>query len=229
VEGCRHHAVIENAVDAHLRGHLAKDADIRAVRSQDVAGMDHGHVRRSTGCGKVVDALQERQALGSVRVSFDEEVLHINVDQCGAGGRYDVVHHAPPSGGPLSPRQAAWLLLRPSADLTPREQAARARLEEHPVIQAAQAVVGAFRRVVREQDEAALAPWLAQAQASGSVELREFGAGIGRDQAAVAAALRLPYSSGPVEGQVTRVKLVKRAGYGRATFEVLRKRILLAR
>jgi transposase len=135
----------------------------------------------------------------------------------------------PPSGDQLSPRQAAWLLLRPSADLTPREQAARARLEEHPVIQAAQAVVGAFRRVVREQDEAALAPWLAQAQASGSVELREFGAGIGRDQAAVAAALRLPYSSGPVEGQVTRVKLVKRAGYGRATFEVLRKRILLAR
>jgi transposase len=136
---------------------------------------------------------------------------------------------APLSGDQLSPRQAAWLLLRPSADLTPLEQTARARLEEHPVIQAAQTVVGTFRRVVRDQDEAALAPWLEQAKASGSVEVREFGAGIGRDQAAVAAALRLPYSSGPVEGQVTRVKLVKRAGYGRATFDVLRKRILLAR
>ena len=49
-----------------------------------------------------------------------------------------------------------------------------------------------------------------------------------RDQDAVLAALQTPWSNGPVEGQVHRLKLIKRQMYGRASFEVLRIRVLNA-
>ena len=60
------------------------------------------------------------------------------------------------------------------------------------------------------------------------VELRGFAAGIKRDYAAVQAALSLPWSQGQTEGQMTRLKLIKRQGYGRAHFDLLRQRVLHA-
>jgi transposase len=52
--------------------------------------------------------------------------------------------------------------------------------------------------------------------------------GLRRDQDAVTAGLTLPYSSGPVEGHVNRIKTIKRQMYGRANPDLLRKRVLLA-
>jgi transposase len=68
--------------------------------------------------------------------------------------------------------------------------------------------------------------WLAQAHQSPSVELRGFASGIKRDYAAVKAGLSLPWSQGQVEGQMTRLKLLKRQMYGRAHFDLLRSRAL---
>ena len=48
------------------------------------------------------------------------------------------------------------------------------------------------------------------------------------DLDAVTAGLSLPFSSGPVEGNVNRIKMLKRQMYGRAGFDLLRKRVLLA-
>jgi len=59
-------------------------------------------------------------------------------------------------------------------------------------------------------------------------ELQSFAVGLERDGAAVRAVLRLPYSNGQVEGQVKRLKLIKRMAYGRANFDLLRQRILAA-
>ena len=59
-------------------------------------------------------------------------------------------------------------------------------------------------------------------------ELRRFANGIRLDQAAVEAALTLPYSNGQVEGQVNRLKLIKRSMYGRANFDLLKARVLYA-
>ncbi len=70
--------------------------------------------------------------------------------------------------------------------------------------------------------------WLAQVEATGIPELQGFAAGLRRDKAAVTAALSLPYSNGQVEGQVNRLKLIKRSMYGRASFDLLRKRVLAA-
>jgi transposase len=54
-------------------------------------------------------------------------------------------------------------------------------------------------------------------------------AGLRRDQDAVTNGLSLPYSSGQVEGTVNRIKMIKRQMFGRAKFDLLRKRVLLAR
>ncbi len=59
-------------------------------------------------------------------------------------------------------------------------------------------------------------------------ELRSFARGLGRDEAAVRAGLDLPWSQGQTEGQITRLKLIKRQGYGRAKFDLLRQRVLHA-
>ena len=50
--------------------------------------------------------------------------------------------------------------------------------------------------------------------------------GIDGDRAAVDAALRLPWSNGPTEGHINRLKLFKRHGYGRARLDLLRARVL---
>lgn len=54
-----------------------------------------------------------------------------------------------------------------------------------------------------------------------------FATGLTSDLAAVIAGLSLPYSSGPVEGNVNRIKMIKRRMHGRAGFDLLRKRVLL--
>jgi transposase len=69
---------------------------------------------------------------------------------------------------------------------------------------------------------------LAQAGESRIPELRSFAAGVQRDHAAVKAGLTLPQSNGLVEGKVNKLKLIKRMGYGRAGFPLLRQRILHA-
>ncbi len=97
-----------------------------------------------------------------------------------------------------------------------------------PAIQDALAIVEAFRRMVHDRDVAALDGWLQSAVASSVPELRTFAAGIRRDRPAVEAALAHSWSSGQVEGQVCRTKLIKRQMYGRAKFDLLRKRVLLA-
>jgi transposase len=58
--------------------------------------------------------------------------------------------------------------------------------------------------------------------------LHGFAAGLRQDEQAIRAALTLPWSSGQVEGQVTRLKLVKRQGYGRAKLDLLRARLVCA-
>lgn len=66
------------------------------------------------------------------------------------------------------------------------------------------------------------------AQAYGVRALTTFAAGIAQDAAAVNAALTTPWISGQAEGQITRLKLLKRQSYGRASLDLLRQRVLLA-
>src|SRR5208283_5399304 len=70
--------------------------------------------------------------------------------------------------------------------------------------------------------------WIAKASAGDQPDLRSFITGLKRDYQAVLNGLTLPYSSGKVEGNVNRIKMLKRQMYGRAGFDLLRKRVLLA-
>ena len=70
--------------------------------------------------------------------------------------------------------------------------------------------------------------WLEQALHGGIAELKGLAKSLGRDLDAVIAGITLSWSSGQVEGQVNRLKLIKRQGYGRAGFELLRRRVLMS-
>ena len=94
-----------------------------------------------------------------------------------------------------------------------------------PALAAARDLAQRFGALVRARSADALTPCLADA---GNSELRGFAAGLRQDEQAVRAALTLPWSSGQVEGQVTRLKLVKRQGYGRAKLDLLRARLIHA-
>jgi transposase len=93
-----------------------------------------------------------------------------------------------------------------------------------PILVPARDLVERFHRMVRDRDPDALPAWITDA--AGSV-LASFGKGIVADQAAVLAALTQPWSNGQTEGQITRLKLVKRQMYGRAKLDLLRARLIV--
>uniref|UniRef100_UPI0031FBEABE transposase n=1 Tax=Sphaerothrix gracilis TaxID=3151835 RepID=UPI0031FBEABE len=70
--------------------------------------------------------------------------------------------------------------------------------------------------------------WLIEVEQSGIRALVQFAKGIREDYEAIRAALTLEVSNGPVEGQVNRLKMIKRQMYGRAGLELLRKRLILS-
>jgi len=128
----------------------------------------------------------------------------------------------------LSPRQARWLLLRAWDELDPNERTYRAYLVgECPAIREAQRLAEDFGQLIRTQDRPALDLWFERADASSVPEIRSFAAGLRRDEPAVVAAVSLAWSNGQTEGQVNRLKLLKRQMYGRASFQLLRHRFLL--
>ena len=92
----------------------------------------------------------------------------------------------------------------------------------------APALSEAFLAIVRERRGADLEAWMAGAISSGIAALARFARGLQDDLPAVKAGLTVEWSNGVTEGQIHRLKLVKRQGYGRAGFALLRQRILQA-
>ena len=80
--------------------------------------------------------------------------------------------------------------------------------------------------MVREREGHQLDAWLKEVDESQLAAFATFAAGLCRDKDAVLAGLTLPWSNGPLEGQVNRLKLIKRSMYGRAGFDLLRLRVL---
>ncbi len=123
-------------------------------------------------------------------------------------------------------RQATRLVLADQDKLDDAERNLVATLiTAAPAITEAVTLVRAFAAMIRQQEVDALDPWIAAARQS---TLRGFAESIQRDRAAIKAALTLPWSTGPVEGRINKLKLVKRQMYGRANFDLLRQRVLSA-
>ncbi len=93
---------------------------------------------------------------------------------------------------------------------------------EVPALAVARDLMERFHRMLRARDVGALPSWLTE---TGTSLLASFGKGITADLAAVAA-LTETWSNGPTEGQITKLKLVKRQMYGRASLDLLRARLV---
>jgi len=83
-----------------------------------------------------------------------------------------------------------------------------------------------FANMLRERQGECLDAWINQVQEQEVAELRNFTQGLQKDYDVVKADLTLEWSNVPVEGQVHRLKLIKRQIYGKGGFEILRKRVL---
>ena len=131
---------------------------------------------------------------------------------------------------PPSPRRASWLLLGGAWEVTPQEhQFVEILCQKDDEIGRTAKLASHLAQMVRKRREPVLEEWLQQAEAEGMPnELRRFAFVLRQDQAAVEAAMKEKWSNGPVEGAVNRLKTIKRQMYGRANFDLLRKRVLLA-
>lgn len=129
---------------------------------------------------------------------------------------------------PLTPRGATWLVLRREATLDEAQRQQIARLRQHEG-EIAEAITLAqdFATLVRQRQPANLDPWLERAIASCLQPFQSFAKGLREDYAAVKAGVTLSWSTGPVEGQINRLKMLKRQMYGRANTDLLRQRVLL--
>ena len=133
----------------------------------------------------------------------------------------------PKKNAPWSPSRASWLLVKQKEELTEEDKQALDRMKEaDEKIAVAYDLAQRFTGMIRERRPESLLPWLEDTDRSRISALKGFAKGIKQDLAAVTNALSLPWSNGQTEGQVNRLKLIKRQMYGRANFDLLRKRVI---
>jgi len=124
-------------------------------------------------------------------------------------------------------RSCVWLLLKGRQSLSEEEKLVQsAILEASPVIQQGLELAKLFREAFSSRSEKRLETWLEKATQSQLPEFENFVLVLRRDEAAVRAAISSTWSNGQTEGQVNRLKTLKRQMYGRANFDLLRARVL---
>jgi transposase len=126
-----------------------------------------------------------------------------------------------------SATQLAWIFFQEEAKLIEAHQFLRRHLLQSNDVRLMLDNTIMFKETVQLQQPKQLDPWLQKSLNSGITALQTFAEGIKQDYLAVRAALELPWSNGQTEGQVTKLKLIKRQMYGRANFDLLRRRVLL--
>lgn len=128
---------------------------------------------------------------------------------------------------PLQGRSLPWLVRRPAGQLTDSERATLTQSwPVNPLLACGYQLKERFQTLMAARALAAFDDGLHDADASALASLQAVAQGFGDDAAAIAAAFTTPWSTGQCEGQIGRVKLIKRVGYGRAKLDVLRQRIL---
>jgi hypothetical protein len=127
----------------------------------------------------------------------------------------------------LSAQQTTWLFFRRAEELKAEEQESFRQLRQaSPQLEATYQLVEAFLHMIRRRTGEPLDAWLAKVEASHLEAFEPFVTSIQKDKDALCAGLTLPWSNAPLEGQVNRLKLIKRSRYGRAKFDLLKIRVL---
>lgn len=127
-----------------------------------------------------------------------------------------------------APRHLVWLLLKDPDVLNQEERRSLEFIRRHPGVETLYGLTRSFVKLIKEQDFEAFDLWLTKGESCGLPDFQTFTAGLQNDYQAVKNSLLLPYSNGPVEGQINRLKFVKRSMYGRGSFQLLRSRFLEA-
>jgi len=135
---------------------------------------------------------------------------------------------AVPEERPLTPRRAVGQVVqRPETRAAATDKRRATLRPAHPDLDAAIRLTEGFATLIRTRDPASLDRWLDPAAASSLRPCRSFAARLRRDYDAGRAGVELNGSTGPVEGPLNRLKLVKRTMFGRAGFALLQRRMLL--
>ena len=207
--------------------------------------LDRLHARLGEGCENALQLWRELRDLGFLGTS--RQVRRWLSERRTRPAKTTIRRRqAPPAAAnpttsfpaPLpSPKQLSWLLLREPEDLAPKDAAVVARVlqdaEATKVVDIGRRLCGIVRSCsVSKQPGRSAVPafdaWLTEAKACGVRVVESFAASLDQDVAAVRAALTLPWSSGQTEGQINRLKLLKRNMHGRAKLDLLRRCFLLA-
>ena len=198
----------------------------RAASAEDLLAKARG--RRPSVLDEFKPYLHQRWNAGCTNMLQ----LHAEIKAAGYRGSYAIVRNylqpfralgtAPPAApAPPKARHVASWILRDPATLGQDEQAklknVRARC---PHLDALADHVTEFAKILTGLHGDRLDSWIAAVEADDQPNLHSFTTGLKQDHAAVLNGLTLPHSSGAVEGNVNRIKMIKRQMYGRASFGV---------
>jgi len=126
-----------------------------------------------------------------------------------------------------SSRKTAWLFMKSPEDLEDEEcEFLTALFEQNSALKKLYKLSQGFIEMLSNQEVDLFDSWLVNAEKCGIKSFENFAAGIRTDYDAVKNAIASSWSNGQTEGQVTRLKLIKRQMYGRANFDLLRIRVL---
>jgi transposase len=166
--------------------------------------------------------------------------LHAELRERGYRGSYGTIRDyvepfrdlgAAPPATPAPPKArdvARWILSDPE-HLDDAEKSTLVQVRDRcPHLDALAAHVTEFAKILTGLKGDQLDAWIAAVEADDQPDLHSFARGLRHDHDAVVNGLTLPWSSGVVEGNVNRIKMIKRQMYGRAGFPLLRRRVLLA-
>jgi transposase len=127
-----------------------------------------------------------------------------------------------------SPRATVWMLLKPEELEEKQREMIRNLCDISPEVKTAQKLAVSFIEMVRQRQSEKFDEWIGDVMESQIPELKSFADGLMQDEEAVEAALKYEWSNGRVEGQLNRLKLIKRQMYGRAKIDLLKARVLRA-
>ncbi|WP_089945008.1 ISL3 family transposase [Candidatus Entotheonella palauensis] len=188
--------------------------------------------RWNEGCRNASQIFRELQAKGfqGPYGTVARYARRLRVAQ-GGGVKADQPDHPLPvveTAKSLTPRGAVWLIMRRQEGLDDEERRQLAQLnDQEGEIGKAISLTEDFIDLVRQKQPEGLETWLEKAAASCLSAFERFARGIREDSEAVKAGLTLPWSTGPVEGQINRLKMLKRQMYGRANIDLLKQRVVL--
>jgi len=127
-----------------------------------------------------------------------------------------------------APRHLVWLLLKDPGSLDQEQRRSLELIRQHPDVETLYDLTQSFVKLMKERNFEAFDLWLMKSKRCGLPDVETFTQGLQNDYQAIKASLILPYSNGPVEGQINRLKFVKRSMFGRGSFQLLRSRFLEA-